>query len=1054
MQASSRFVAQTQASGLTVGLQQTVTSPLRRPKRPLDEAQADSVDTAPADGAGEQDAEGTPEASAPDAAAAGAAMEPASDPGGDTAGRQQEVQCQMKVMTDGSTEDCDHPGVAPWLASGAGGLLLAMMSVTRGGGESKGATPAGESPSALAAPKLSTSTGTDAINNSGHVQVQLAAPERQWMYRLDGETQWRTGTGTRIDGSTLPPGLHSLVVVQVDEHGRRGDPATLAVLIDNTVAQPALALKHDTGDSPTDSVTRDGIVTVSDVETAASWWYRVDGLGEWQRGQGNEVAVDSVRQGSRTVEVYQIDAAGNRSGVAQISFQLDSLAPESPVVSTSSGKDVVGVNDVVRIDGIEAGAHWEYSANGDTAFRAVEGGELPAGVLKEGVNVVRFVQVDVAGNRSAVVERTISYDTTAPDGLALTASTSTGQINAEGEVRVAGIDPGATWFYRVNGAETWIPGTGSVVPASALTEGVNVIEAYQVDGVGLSSPRTNVSVTLDLTPPAAPDLQSSNGTDLLNANGFVNVTGLEGGATWVYRLNGQGDWIEGQGGRIPASALANGNNVIEVRQTDSAGNEGAAASLPVRVDLDAPDALAVQVEGGSAEALSLQGYMKLFNLEPGATWSYRINGEVDWHFGTGERLDAAALAEGRNVIEFRQTDTTGHESGITNLNVTRDSLAPDRPDVVTSNGLPVINASGSLLVNLLEEGAQWAYRVNGGGWVTGQGNSIGSTVLQEGDNTVEVRQTDAAGNESSIDSVAVRLDTVAPDELQSTARVRAGTAAVNDLINATGYISLDNLEAGASWEFKVNGDQYWRRGGGTQLSTRVLDEGDNTIQFRQIDAAGNVGATHSETVTLDTIAPKTPTMATSSGSQYLSGSGRIDFGDFEAGTSLIVKMNGVTVTRGWNSAGTSLQVVVAEGIRQGSNVVTTFQSDAAGNVSQTGSLSFLYDSLNPVYPEFVRNWGHDNVLNDLAESISLTNLEANASWWYRLDRGEWQRGSGNTISGSALANPPGATPTGHDIYGDFVEHRLDVYQVDQAGNSSVNNVLAFKSYIMSPPAGV
>lgn len=592
-----------------------------------------------------------------------------------------------------------------------------------------------------------------------------------------------------------------------------------------------------------------------------------------------------------------------------------------------------------------------------------------------------------------------------------------------------------------------------MVPASALTEGVNVIEAYQVDGVGLSSPRSNVSVTLDLTPPAAPDLQSSNGTDLLNANGFVNVTGLEGGATWVYRLNGQGDWIEGQGGRIPASALANGNNVIEVRQTDSAGNEGAVASLPIRVDLDAPDALAVQVEGGSAEALSLQGYMKLFNLEPGATWSYRINGEVDWHFGTGERLDAAALAEGRNVIEFRQTDTTGHESGITNLNVTRDSLAPDRPDVVTSNGLPVINASVSLLVNLLEEGAQWAYRVNGGGWATGQGNSIGSTVLQEGDNTVEVRQTDAAGNESSIDSVAVRLDTVAPDELQTTARVRAGTAAVNDLVNATGYISLDNLEAGATWEFKVNGDQYWRRGGGTQMSTRVLDEGVNTIQFRQIDAAGNVGAVHSETVTLDTISPATPTMRTTTGGQYLNQEQRIIFGDLDPASSLTIRLNGQDVTGFFNTSNASLSFYGA-GARQGANVVSVFQTDAAGNVSATQSLSFTYDSMEPARVGFKLN-GQDSrlVINESSDFVSVTDLETNALWWYRLDGGEWQRGSGSTLASSVFVDAPNGTP-GNDVYGDYVRHRIEAYQMDLAGNRSYVVPNYVDLYLMTPPAGV
>jgi len=990
---------------------------------------------------------------------AGRPMNPRKRPiDGDQAGddaASETVRCEMQVMSDGSTEDCEHPGIAPWLVSGAGGLTLAMMGLAGGGGGSGAGAPAPspapspvpELPPLAAAPKLSTSTGGEAVNGTGHVQVQLAEPGGRWVYRVDAETRWREGTGTRIDGSTLTEGLHAVVVAQVDAQGRHGDPATLAVRIDNAVAPPALALKQDTGDSSSDGLTRDGTVQVSGLEDGAAWWYRVDGIGEWQSGQGSEVQVDGGRQGTRTVEVYQIDAAGNRSEVGQLSFELDTLAPQAPGVTTSTGTDLIGVNDAVRIDGIESGSHWEYSVNDDGSFHAAEGGALPAGVLKEGANVLRVVQVDAAGNRSEVVERAIRYDTTAPDGLVLTTSTSTGEIGASGEVRVAGIDPDAAWFFRVNGAETWTRGTGSTVPASALKEGPNTIEAYQVDGVGLNSPRTNLAVTLDLTPPPAPMLQSSNGTDLLNANGFVNVTALEGGASWAYRLNGQGEWIAGDGGRIPASALHNGDNAIEVRQTDSAGNVGAVATLQVRVDLDAPEALAVQVTGGAQDALPMSGALTLQQLEPGATWRYRLNGETVWRVGTGDRLDASALQEGANDIEFFQTDTSGHDSGITRLSVTRDSLAPDRPDLVTSNGLPVINASGSLLVNLLEdEPTTWEYRVNGGAWTAGQGKSISSAVLQENDNTVEVRQTDVAGNVSGIDSLSVRLDTQAPDELQTTARVRAGTAAPNKLINATGYISLDNLESDASWEFKINGDQYWRKGSGKQLSTRVLDENVNTIEFRQIDAAGNIGLTHSESVTLDSIAPATPSITTSTGGTQLGSGSYLNFGEVEPGSVLTVNINGVTHILQGNTP--RIQAYGPRGTRPGDNVVTAFQTDAAGNVSATQSLSFNVDVADPVQLNLIKHYDGDGALNSNFDLILIGGLEPNATWWYRIDGGMWNQGTESSLAGDVFKPSAGAVPSVIDANGRGYSRNLEAYQVDHAGNVGLLNFLTVTYYVM------
>ena len=85
------------------------------------------------------------------------------------------------------------------------------------------------------------------------------------------------------------------------------------------------------------------------------------------------------------------------------------------------------------------------------------------------------------------------------------------------------------------------------------------------------------------------------------------------------------------------------------------------------------------------------------------------------------------------------------------------SLATDTgtsaTDHITNNG--TINVSG------LEQNATWEYRVNGGSWQLGTGSSF---TLNEGVYTsVEVRQTDSAGNTSAITNLgAVTVDTTPP----------------------------------------------------------------------------------------------------------------------------------------------------------------------------------------------------------------------------------------------------------------------------------------------------
>jgi hypothetical protein len=212
------------------------------------------------------------------------------------------------------------------------------------------------------------------------------------------------------------------------------------------------------------------------------------------------------------------------------------------------------------------------------------------------------------------------------------------------------------------------------------------------------------------------------------------------------------------------------------------------------------------------------------------------------------------------VIEAYQVGADGKPGPLTSLAVTLDLAPPEAPLPETSNGLPLINAQDSLLIHRLEDARIWEYRIDGGNWVGGTGDSLATDALHEGSQTVDVRQTDLAGNVSEVASLAVTLDSVAPDVLLASAHRQDGTAAAGNLINASGHVSLDNLEPNATWEFKLNGDDQWRPGSGTQLPSALLAEGANAVDVRQIDAAGNAGAERTTAVVLDTIAPVAPTL--------------------------------------------------------------------------------------------------------------------------------------------------------------------------------------------------
>jgi hypothetical protein len=120
-------------------------------------------------------------------------------------------------------------------------------------------------------------------------------------------------------------------------------------------------------------------------------------------------------------------------------------------------------------------------------------------------------------------------------------------------------------------------------------------------------------------------------------------------------------------------------------------------------------------------------------------------------------------------FNVKETDLAGNTSAATsNLAVTGDTTAPSAPSIALSSDTGSSNSDGitnNRTVNItdLETNATWQYSVNSGSnWTNGSDTSF---TLSEGnyDGTVRARQTDQAGNTSSVGSLgSITVDTTAP----------------------------------------------------------------------------------------------------------------------------------------------------------------------------------------------------------------------------------------------------------------------------------------------------
>ncbi|MBE3667743.1 hypothetical protein BOO25_02135 [Vibrio navarrensis] len=611
------------------------------------------------------------------------------------------------------------------------------------------------------------------------------------------------------------------------------DAATISPA--ETLPLLTVTLDEDSGSEADDFLTNNGSFTVSGQNDGATVEYFVDG--EWTTTAPTPV------EGENTIIVRQTDAAGNTSGSSTLTFTLDTTAPDAPQISldTDSGSladDFLTNKGDFTVAGTEEGATVEYFVNGEWTTTA------PTPV--EGANTIIVRQTDSAGNVSGSSTLTFTLDTTAPDAPQISLGTDSGSfaddfLTNKGDFTVAGTEEGATVEYFVNGEWT--------TTAPTPVEGDNTIIVRQTDAAGNTSGSSTLTFTLDTTAPDAPQisLDTDSGSladDFLTNKGDFTVTGTEDGATVEYFVNGE--WT------TTAPTPVEGENTIIVRQIDAAGNTSGSSTLTFTLDTTAPDApqISLDTDSGSFadDFLTNKGDFTVAGTEEGATVEYFVNGE--W------TTTAPTPVEGANTIIVRQTDSAGNVSGSSTLTFTLDTTAPDAPQIsldIDSGSLAddFLTNKGDFTVAGTEEGATVEYFVNGE-WTTTAPTPV------EGENTIIVRQTDAAGNTSASSTLNFTLDTSAETGTVSVDPITSDDVITetekNQTITVTGSATGGDIKTGDVITAIINGNEYKgsvSEDGTWELSVSGSDLAVDTafeVTVNSTDAAGNEVTSTGESV--------------------------------------------------------------------------------------------------------------------------------------------------------------------------------------------------------------
>ncbi|EPF7231204.1 BapA-related adhesin SiiEA [Escherichia coli] len=893
-----------------------------------------------------------------------------------------------------------------------------------------------------------TVSGTSTAQTGQTLTVTLNGTNYQTTVQADGS--WSL-TLPASDLTALANNGYTLTATVSDLAGNPGS-ASKGVTVDTTA--PVISFNTVAGDDVINRVEHTQAQIISGTATGAVAGDRLvvtiagqqyvtstDASGNWSVGVPASV-ISGLADGTVTISATITDSAGNSSTQTH-NVQVNTAAV-SLSVSTISGDNIINAAEAgsaLTLSGtgtnFAAGTVVTVLLNGKGYSATIQNNgswsvNVPAAdvaALADGTSyTVSASAQDSAGN-SATASRSVAVDLTAPVISINTVSTDdrlnaaeqqqpltlNGSTSAEVGQTVTVTFGGKTYTATVAANGTWALN----VPAAdlaALGQGAQTITASVNDRAG-NPGQTTHALTVDTVAPTV-TIATVAGDDIINnaeqlaGQTISGTTTAEVGQTVTVTFNGQ-SWTAtvGSGGSwsvfIPAqqfAGLSDGSYTISATVSDQAGNPGSASrgvtlngDVPsVTINTFAGDDVVNAAEHGSSLVISgtttapvgqtltltLNGKTYTTTVQTGGSWSYTLGS-----------ADVTALADGNAYVINASVSNAIGNTGSSNHTITVDLSAPamginidslqadtglSSSDFITSVSPVVVN--GSLTAALasnetaqisIDGGVTWTtLTVTGTTWRYND-----SRTLTDGNYLYQVRVIDAAGNVGATDSQNVVIDTIAPDPAVKTIAISAITTdtglITNDFVTSDTTLAVSGtlgaaLSAGEFAQISIDGGTTWQNLSvsgltWTYIDGRTLTDGNYNYQVRVIDTAGNIGATASQIVTVDTTAPlasKTIAIAGISDDTGLSSSdfvtrdttltvrgtlGAALAADERAQISLDGGVTWTTLT----VIGTSWSYADGRTLTDGTWNYTVRVVDLAGNVGQTATQNVVVDTTSP-----------------------------------------------------------------------------------------------------------
>jgi hypothetical protein len=298
-------------------------------------------------------------------------------------------------------------------------------------------------------------------------------------------------------------------------------------------------------------------------------------------------------------------------------------------------------------------------------------------------------------------------------------------------------DPLATFECALNGGQP--ASCSSPYTTEVLADGPQTLSVRALDALSNPGDWATRNFTVDTTAPAATiDAGPADPTPTADSTPTFIFSSNDSSAGFECAVDGGG--FSSCDSPHTTVALSDGSHSFQVRATDAAGNQGAAATRSFTVDSSVP---AVTFTGGPDGPTRERRPTFTFTSAPGSTFQCRLDGD-DVPCAAGSFTPAGDLPDGDHLFEARATSSAGTAGSYELRPFSVDTTGPETvivtfPPVQTTERSPRVEFLGS------EADVTFECNLDGAGFSPCT-SPWTPTYLALGPHRLEVRALDALGN--------------------------------------------------------------------------------------------------------------------------------------------------------------------------------------------------------------------------------------------------------------------------------------------------------------------